>query len=121
MITEPLSRAAAEKLFEKEAIWMGERDVIPFYRIVELFGTDYAYYLVLERSFGKGSLQGGIDWNTAWDTKEEIGFEYLSRSGFLKVVAAHNRKICFGKICTSKAMQILDLAHHTVCKELNID
>lgn len=121
MITEQLSRAAAEKLFEKEAIWMGNEDAIPFYRIVELFGTDYAYYLERERSFGRGSLEGGRDWNIAWDTKEESSFDYLSRSGFLKIVAAHNRKICFGKISTSKAMQILHIAHREVCKELNIE
>lgn len=90
MIAEVLNKEAAIKLFEKEAILIGRRDVVPFYRAVELFGEEAAEFL--DRCVGlKGYMESGRDWSGMGECSDERPLtQYLFRSGFLKLVTEHN-------------------------------
>lgn len=90
MIKEPLSSAAAEQIFMQEAICFGDRDAIPLYRVVELFGESAGYYI--ERNMGfKKYLVGGRDYNSRGSGSEEAPIiDYFYKAGFMKVVTNHN-------------------------------
>ena len=90
MIKEPLSRAAAEQIFNQEAICFGDRDAIPLYRMVELFGEAAGYYI--ERNMGyEKYLVGGRDYNARGSGSAESPIiDYFYKEGFIKVVTNHN-------------------------------
>ena len=92
MITTPLSKEAAEKLFTEEAIIMSGTGAegIAQYRIVELFGEPAAAFM--ERNIkAEGYLIGGKDYNaTGAATIDRPMIYYLYKPGFYKVVAEHN-------------------------------
>lgn len=90
MIKEPLSRAAAEQIFNQEAICFGDRDAIPLYRMVELFGEAAGYYI--ERNMGyEKYLVSGRDYNARGSGSAESPIvDYFYKEGFIKVVTNHN-------------------------------
>lgn len=90
MIEEMLNKAAAVELFESEAILIGESDVVPFYRAVELFGEEAAIFF--DRNMRcEGYLNFGNDWS-GWGacSEERPMIEYFYKAGFLKLVTEHN-------------------------------
>ncbi|MDE5589045.1 MAG: hypothetical protein K2J60_07865 [Acetatifactor sp.] len=90
MIEEVLNKAAAVELFESEAILLGQSDVVPFYRAIELFGEEAARFLD-ENAFIDGYVNCGVDWNGMGACSVERPFtSYLYKFGFLKVVTEHN-------------------------------
>lgn len=90
MIKEPLSSAAAEQIFMQEAICFGNRDAIPLYRMVELFGESAGYYIERNMGFEK-YLVGGRDYNSRGSGSEEAPIiDYFYKEGFMKVVTNHN-------------------------------
>lgn len=108
MINEVLNKAAAVELFEKEAILMGESDVVPFYRAVELFGEEAASFLD-ENAFFDGYVKCGMDWNGMGACSEERPFtSYLYKAGFFKVVTEHNYLRVIKAHKESEAGNILD-------------
>jgi hypothetical protein len=86
-ITKVLNRTEAVKLFEREAVLFGEEDAVPFYRVVEIFGEEAAVLLDKDKAWD-GYLKNGKDWNTFYGGG--VGIDYLSKSGFLKLVTKHN-------------------------------
>ena len=60
MIDEVLNKAAAIELFESEAVLLGQSDVVPFYRAVELFGEEAAAFFDRNVSL-EGYMEGGRD------------------------------------------------------------
>lgn len=89
IIKTTLNKAQADALFEEECIFIGG-DVIPEYRIVELFGADVAAWAE-EHSKHEGYLQWGRDVNSccsAFSGPHEI--RYFTRTGFYKVVTRLN-------------------------------
>lgn len=90
LITEPLSKAVAEELFYREAIYMFGADAIPEYRIYELFGEPAAEYVERNRRIG-GQLVNGRDCNTAGDCSESRpARNYFRKAGFMQLVTEHN-------------------------------
>ncbi len=90
MIDEVLNKAAAIELFESEAVLLGQSDVVPFYRAVELFGEEAAAFFDRNVSL-EGYMEGGRDWNGMGACSMERPFtEYLYKAGFLKLVTEHN-------------------------------
>lgn len=97
-----LNKDAAVELFEREAILMGQSDVVPFYRAVELFGEEVA-------SFLDGNVKAGTDWNGMGACSEERPFtRYLYKDGFFKVVTEHNYLRIIKAHKESEAGNILD-------------
>ena len=90
MIEGMLNKAAAEELFEKEAILFGLSDAVPFYRAIELFGEEAARFFDENIKFD-GYLHGGEDWNAMGACSDERPLtHYLYKTGFLKLVTEHN-------------------------------
>lgn len=108
MIDKVLNKAEAVELFEKEAILFGTSDVIPFYRIIELFGEEAAVFFS-ENIKWEGYLKGGEDWN-AWGacTDESPMTNYLYRAGFLKLVTEHNYQLVIRAHSESEGGRIFD-------------
>lgn len=90
MIETTLNRAAAEKLFNDNAIIMSGRDVVPDYIVYELFGMS-AVRLFENR--GENRLfKGGIDF--IFVTSDGKGMiDLFTRTGFLEFVSLHNYAI----------------------------
>ena len=110
MLTETLSREAAEQIFRKEAIVMGGSGAegIPQYRIVELFGKSAADFM--EKNIKTdGYLKGGEDYNAVGAASvDRPVITYLYKAGFFKVVAEHNYLITLEKHRASKGGAIVD-------------
>ena len=108
MINEVLNKDAAVELFEREAILMGQNDVVPFYRAVELFGEEAASFLD-GNAFFDGYVKAGTDWNGMGACSEERPFtRYLYKAGFFKVVTEHNYLRIIKAHKESEAGNILD-------------
>ena len=89
MVTNTMTKAEAEELFQREAI-LFDRDAVPEYRVMELFGQGAADFIGLVLSHD-GYLKGGVDWN-AWGScdpgRPMVYYYYLP--GFLKIVTENN-------------------------------
>lgn len=108
MIDEVLNKTAAIELFEKEAILMGQSDVIPFYRAVEFFGEEAARFLD-KNAFFDGYVKCGTDWNGMGACSDERPFtSYLYKAGFLKLVTEHNYLRIIKAHKESEAGKLLD-------------
>ncbi|MDE7131325.1 MAG: hypothetical protein K2O65_05955 [Lachnospiraceae bacterium] len=108
MINEVLNKDAAVELFEREAILMGENNVVPFYRAVELFGEEAAIFF--DRNMGYGNyLKFGGDYSGWGACSIERPFtSYLYKAGFLKLVTEHNYLRIIKAHKESEAGNILD-------------
>lgn len=84
MIThkEFLNRERAEEIFNTESLYLSGGNVIPCYRVIELFG-DWAKKFIFEN-------RGDIESNAWGDCHERPMIFYLYKSGFMKVVAERN-------------------------------
>ena len=85
-----LNKEQAEALFSSEAIYIGDRDVVPEHRIVELFGA-WAGTFIEQTLALDGFLSAGKDWNGAGACSEDEPFLHVFyRAGFFKIVSRHN-------------------------------
>lgn len=78
-----LSKEAAEEIFNIEAVYLDRGNVIPCYRVAEMFGNWIEEY-------AKTRLKDGDDCNAWGNCHERPMIYYLSKSGFMKVVAERN-------------------------------
>lgn len=86
-INYAMNKMQADKLFADEAVFMYSDDVIPEYRVIELFGDDMARWLDSCCVYG-GYMKAGRDYNCGGDCSEMIRFFY--RAGFCKIVSKAN-------------------------------
>ena len=90
MINRLLKKEEAEALFEKEAVMMVDRNGVPYYRVIDLFGEQAARFIVRHQS-PDGWLQTGRDCSAFGECSAERPLiNYLHKSGFIKVVSEHN-------------------------------
>lgn len=69
---------------------MVDRNGVPYYRVIDLFGEQAARFIARHQSHD-GWLQAGRDWNGFGECSEERPLiNYLYKSGFIKVVSEHN-------------------------------
>lgn len=106
IIQTTLNKAQADALFEEECIFMGE-DVVPEYRIVELFGAYMAEWAERNIHF-EGYLQGGRDYNE-WGIGS-LGAHRVNyyKAGFYKVISHHNAILAVKRHQQSPAGQIIE-------------
>lgn len=86
-ITYTMNRMQADHLFAAEAVFMYSADVIPEYRVIELFGNDMAAWLD-SCCRHEGYMRGGRDYNCCGDCPGMI--HYFYREGFYKIVSKSN-------------------------------
>lgn len=86
-ITYAMNQMQADNLFAAEAVFMHSADVIPEYRVIELFGDDMARWLDSCCRY-EGYMRGGRDYNFVGDCHEMI--RYFYREGFYKIVSKAN-------------------------------
>lgn len=87
MIETTLNLQQAKDLFNQECVVIGNDNVLPIFRAVELFGRKTGEWI--EECTGlNGFLAAGKDQN--WWSIGSVHVEYLTYSGFLKVVSHHN-------------------------------
>ena len=89
-INYTMNLAQANSLFDAEAVFMYSADVIPEYRVIELFGNDMAAWLD-SCCRHDGYMKAGRDYNYGGDVSETIRFFY--KSGFYKVVSKSNHRL----------------------------
>lgn len=108
MIEKYLSKEAATELFEKECIFLYDRNAVPEYRVAELFGREVAQWI--EKNIHcDGYLVGGRDWNAAGSC--EPGDPCLTSfymAGFMKVVSFHNHRLHVAAHTSSEAGKAID-------------
>lgn len=104
-ITYTLNSDQANKLFDNEAVFMYSHDVIPEYRVIELFGDDVAPWLDFCCRHD-GYMKSGRDYNYSGDVHEI--FRTFYRAGFLKVVSKFNHKLLLQSHRTSEAGKLAD-------------
>lgn len=91
IITQTLKKDQIRELFEQESFFMFSQDVIPEYRVIELFGESFAEWLDSCCSF-EGYMKGGSDYKLCGDGSDRM-MRYFYLPGFLKIVSKHNEKI----------------------------
>lgn len=108
MIEAVLNKEAVEQLFAKEAYFLNGNDVIPEYRVVELFGTAAAAFI--EEHTGKsGYLTGGRDYNGTGACSVERPFiRYFYKAGFEKIATNHNYLLTVAAHKASEGGKIAD-------------
>ena len=88
-----LSRQAAEDLFDREAILFGERNAVPEYRIVEIFGEWAGAFFEKHVKF-EGYFDCGREYSSWGDCgAERPMLHHLYRRGFFKIVSEHNYRL----------------------------
>ena len=103
-----LSRQAAEDLFNREAILFGERDAVPEYRIVEIFG-EWAGAHFEKNVMHNGYFDDGRDYNGWGDCgAERPMLHHLYRCGFYKIVSEHNYRLTLQAHRSSDAGKVVD-------------
>lgn len=108
MIDYALTRQQAEDLFTAEAILFGDRNGIPEYRIVELFG-EWAGAFFEKHVHCNGYMIGGTDYNAWGDCSPEKPMpHYLYRPGLFKIVSEHNYRIAMNNHRSSEAGRVVD-------------
>lgn len=106
IIKETLKKDQITELFEQESFFLYSQDVIPEYRVIELFGESFAEWLD-QCCVHEGYMKPGADYN---EDGAGIGqmkkFFYLS--GFRKIVSKHNSEIMRELHSQSEAGKIID-------------
>ena len=80
-IMQALNRTEATKLFAAESILIGEKDVVPKNRVIELFGEKAAHFAMDTGKPGTNYNAYGIG---------EYNFEFFTFTGFEKAVTFSN-------------------------------
>lgn len=104
-INHTLSRAQAEALFAAEAVFLYSADMIPEYRVIELFGDDIAKWLDSCCGYN-GYMKGGQDYNYCGDYDSLIRSFYMP--GFLKIVSKANHAQTLQSHRNSEAGKLAD-------------
>ena len=104
-INYTLNRAQAEELFAAEAVFMYSADMVPEYRVIDLFGDDIAKWLDSCCRYN-GYMKGGQDYNHCGDCGSLIRFFYLP--GFLKIVSKANHAQALQSHRNSEAGKLAD-------------
>lgn len=79
---EFLNREAAEEIFNRQAVYLSGVNVIPCYRVAEIFGEWVKDFIWKNRK--------NIDHNAWGNCHERPMIYYLYKSGFMKVVEEIN-------------------------------
>ena len=88
MIETTFNLRQAEALFNEECVILGQRNVFPLFRAIELFGRAGGEWM--EGCMGlNGFLDSGTD-HSSWWTGSGEHVNFLTFSGFLKLIAWHN-------------------------------
>ena len=100
-ITFTLNKTQADALFAENAIVMCGRDVIPDYKVAELFGYDVCAWAESCMKHG-GFMVPGADYNS-WSG---FCFNFFLKSGFDKLVSQHNSITMQSEYANSKGGKI---------------
>lgn len=103
-----INKAEAIELFEKEAVFLGNEDVLPFYKAVDIFGEMAAAFI--DNNMGHEKyLKGGVDYNALGACSESRPIMYyFYKTGFLKLVIEYNYLLSIQDHKNSKGGGILD-------------
>ena len=86
MIQKMLNKRETDELFDNECILIGNNDVVPFCRLVNLFGDTVVRFIDNNMKMD-GYFIGGRDYNAMSVCSEEmVIMYYVYREGFYKVV-----------------------------------
>lgn len=119
MLKTTLSKAQAEELFQKEAVFFHGYDAIPEHRVVELFGADAAAYMGRNACYD-GCLVGGRDYNGCGACTPDRPFlRYYYKSGFLQFVTEHNYLLSIKQHRSSEGGKIADAVWEARDKRLD--
>ena len=103
-----INKSEAMAIFEKEAVLLGSEDVIPFYKVIDIFGERAAIFID-DNMKQNGYLVGGADWNAMGAcTKDRPLMNYLYKAGFLKLVSEYNYQIAIEEYKHSKGGALYD-------------
>lgn len=81
-----LTKEEAVALFKKNAILLNPNmDVVPFYRVIDIFGKEAALFLAENMLCSSQSMEYGSDIGGCGEN-----IDYLYESGFIQVVMNHN-------------------------------
>ncbi|MBR3560944.1 MAG: hypothetical protein IKN81_05370 [Oscillospiraceae bacterium] len=114
-ITNTLNLEQANALFDTEAVFMCRTNVIPEYRVVELFGDDMAEWLD-KCCRHDGYMKGGADYNLVGDTHQTIRVFY--RAGFYKIAGKANYKLTLQSHRNCDAGKLIDAISEERSQEL---
>lgn len=104
-INYAMNQMQAEKLFAAEAVFMYSADVVPEYRVIELFGDDMARWLDFCCRH-EGYMKGGRDYNCGGDASDVI--RYFYKAGFYKIVSKANHARLLQSHRDSEAGKLVD-------------
>ena len=114
-INYTMNLAQANALFDKEAVFMYSADMVPEYRVIELFGNDMAAWLD-SCCRHEGYMRGGRDYNYGGDCHDMIRFFY--REGFYKIVSKANGAQILQSHRNSEAGKLVDKVMEERVQEL---
>lgn len=108
MIEKTLNKAQADELFSREAVLLGTDEVVPEYRIAELFGEKVSAWAEGGMKF-KGYLVAGEDYS-AWGSGhgDPPMLNCFYHSGFRKIVSEHNYQVTVQRHIASEGGAIVD-------------
>lgn len=115
-INYTMNLAQANSLFDAEAVFMYSADVVPEYRVIELFGDEMAAWLD-SCCLYEGYMKAGRDYGAAGDVGEMI--RYFYKSGFHKIVSKFNHRLLLHAHRASDAGKLADAVFEERVRELN--
>lgn len=86
-----LSKENAEELFNHEAVYLSNNDCIPCYRAAEIFGEWIKRYTL-------NDLKDGSLCNAIGNCHERPMIYYLSKQGFMRIVAEYNYRLIVNEL-----------------------
>lgn len=98
-IAPAMSKEQASAMFAQESVLIGNSNVIPLYRVCELFGSWVRPWFEASRKpYDRGAIDGesahmmaGVEWNSVGDVGKLS--DVLYERGFRKVVSRNNAEI----------------------------
>lgn len=110
-----LTREEATILFKKNAILLNQKmDVVPFYRVIDIFGKEAALFLAETMLCSSGGMEYGSDIGGCGEN-----IDYLYETGFMQVVMNHNIMILEKINAKSESGQFWNQLWEEECKRRN--
>lgn len=118
-ITTKLNQEQALEIFDREKVFYFDKNGIPKYRVIELFGEQVARWID-KNTMWQGYLKGGIDYNGCGMSEDNPQFiEYFLLPGYLKIVTQHNYQITVEQENKSQAKPIIEQLNQARLKRID--
>lgn len=115
-INYAMNQMQAERLFAAEAVFMCSADVVPEYRVIELFGDDMARWLD-SCCVHEGYMKGGRDYNYGGANCDSM-IRVFYKEGFYKIVSRANQAQVLQMHRNSEAGKLADQVMEERVQEL---